>query len=157
MPPCTTKAIFHLRTSLDIKSISQLYEESHCVSHTRTRLLGDNLVNHALDCKVNRESQFTREKSVTVTAEIDYQQALRINTVGGDRTMFGDLWEREERELNTDISEHVKISTTIRTEKEFVDKINTLVKQGDLLRLAESEKWDAIWILFVYDKRSYPP
>jgi hypothetical protein len=108
---------------------------------------------HALNCKVNRESQFTRKKSVTVTAEIDYQQALRLNTVGGDRPMFGDLWDREERELNTDISEHVKLSTTIRTEKEFVDKINTLVKQGDLLRLAESEKWDAIWKSFVFDMK----
>ena len=101
MPHCTTNKIFHLRTSLDIKSISQLYEESHCVSHARTRLLGDILVNHALDCKVNRESHFTSKKSVTVTAEKDYQQAVRFNTLGGDRPMFGDLWERD---LNTDIN-----------------------------------------------------
>ena len=67
--------------------------------------------------------------------------------------MFGDLWEREERELTRDISEHVKLSTTIRTEQEFVDKINTLVKQGDLLRLAESEKWDAIWKSFIFDMK----
>ena len=51
---------------------------------------------------------------------------------------------REESELNKVISEHVKISTTIRTEKEFVGKINTLVKQGE-------EKLDAIWKSFVYD------
>jgi hypothetical protein len=52
-------------------------------------------------------------KSVTVTADKFYQQALRLNTVGGDRPMFGELWTRGERELNMVISEQLKISKTI--------------------------------------------
>ena len=54
LPPCATISIFHLRTGLEIKSISTLHEKSHSVSHARTRLLGDSLVNHVLTCKVNR-------------------------------------------------------------------------------------------------------
>ena len=47
VPKCTTNALIHMRTGLNIKSITQLYEEAHLVSHTRTRLKGDNKVNHA--------------------------------------------------------------------------------------------------------------
>ena len=68
LPPCATNSIFHLRTGLEIKSISSLHEESHCVSHARTRLLGDSLVSHALTCKVSREAKQTRKHSVTVRA-----------------------------------------------------------------------------------------
>jgi hypothetical protein len=51
VPQCTTNALFHLRTGLDIKSISQLYEVCHCMSHARTRLRGDDQVNHVLTSK----------------------------------------------------------------------------------------------------------
>jgi hypothetical protein len=47
----------------------------------------------------------------------------------------------------------VKISTAIRTEKEFVDKINTLVKQGGPVKTGRIQKWDAIWKLFVFDMK----
>ena len=61
--------MLHMRTGLEIKSISELYEEAHCVNHARNRMLGDSLVNHALSHKVNREANHTRKKSVAVTAE----------------------------------------------------------------------------------------
>ena len=83
MPPCATNASLHMRTGLEIKSISELYEEAHCVNNARTRRVGDNLVNHALTSKVTREANQTRKKSVEVTAETIYEQALRMNTVGG--------------------------------------------------------------------------
>ena len=37
---------------LDISSITELYEEANTI---RTRLKGDTMVNHALDCTVDRE------------------------------------------------------------------------------------------------------
>ena len=49
-----------MRTGLAIKSITEMYEEAHMVSHCRTRLKGDGKVNHVLDCTVERESQFVR-------------------------------------------------------------------------------------------------
>ena len=153
MPPCATNAILHMRTGLEIKSISELYEEAHCVNHARTRLLGDSLVNHALTSKVNREANQTRKKSVAVTAETIYEQALRMNTVGGDRPTFGDRWEREESDFNESIKDHVKTSCKIRSEREHIDHVNTLVKQGDMLKLSESEKGDAVWKSFIFDMK----
>ena len=153
MPPCTTSAIIHLRTGLDIKSISSLYEEAHCVSHARTRLLGDSLVNHALNSKINREVHQIRKKSVTVTAEKDYEQAMRLNTVGGDRPMFGELWQREESEFNDSIREEVKLMCHIRKETSHIEHVNTLVKQGDFLKLAENEKGDAVWKSYIFDMK----
>ena len=41
VPRSATNVVIHMPQTLDIKSISQLYTETHTVSHTRTRLKGD--------------------------------------------------------------------------------------------------------------------
>ena len=69
---------------MNIKKISTLYTETHCVSHAATRLKGDNMVNMVLDCKISRESQYTRKHSVTVQAEEIFQSAKNRNTVCGE-------------------------------------------------------------------------
>ena len=45
LPPKATNALIHMQEGLDIQSISELYTETHTVSHTRTRLKGDSIVN----------------------------------------------------------------------------------------------------------------
>ena len=87
--------------------------------------MGDSLVNHALNSKINREVQHIRKKSVTVTAEKDYEQAIRLNTVGGDRPMFGELWQTEESEFNDSIREQVKLIFHIRKKTSNTERINT--------------------------------
>ena len=64
LPRCATNAVFHTQNSLDIPTISSLYEQAHCVSHAATRLKGDAAVNHILDCRVERESAYTRKLSL---------------------------------------------------------------------------------------------
>ena len=44
---------------VDIPSISAVYMEAHNVSHARTRLQGDVIVNHVLDHAVECESYYT--------------------------------------------------------------------------------------------------
>ena len=83
LPRCATNAILHLNTALNIKKISTLYKETHCVTHSSTRLKADKLVNIILDNKIRRESQLTRKKSITVEAEKIYQTALNCNMVQG--------------------------------------------------------------------------
>ena len=83
LPRCATTAILHLDSALNIKNISSLYLEAHTLSHTATRLKGD-LVNLALDNKLERESEFRRKKSVTVEAEYIYKSAFSQNTVQGE-------------------------------------------------------------------------
>ena len=60
LPKCSTNAILHLNTVLDIKKISTLYTETHCVTHCSTRLKGDRLVNLLLDNRLQRECKGRR-------------------------------------------------------------------------------------------------
>ena len=48
--------IFHMSQSMNIQTITSLYEESHCLNHTAIRIKGDPKVNKALDNAVERES-----------------------------------------------------------------------------------------------------
>ena len=84
LPCCATNEILHLRTAMNIKKISTLYTETHCVSHAATRLKGDDRVNMVLDCKISRESQYTRKHSVTIQADEIFQSARNMNTVSGE-------------------------------------------------------------------------
>ena len=65
--------------------------------------------------------------------------------------MFGHLREREETEFNDSIKQQVKTSCKLRSELKHIEHVQTLVRQGDLLKLAESEKGDAIWESFIFD------
>ena len=49
LPRCATPEILHRTTAMNIKKVSTLYTEAHCVSHARTKLLGDDRVNSVLD------------------------------------------------------------------------------------------------------------
>ena len=153
VPWCTTNYLFHLRPGLGIKSISQLFEECHCMSHARTRLLGYNGVNHVVTSKVNRESSQVRKRSITVVAEKDYEHAMRMNTVGGDRPMFGQYWEQEEEEFLTSIKDQVKTNTLIRREEDMIEHVKTLTKQGDFLQIGVAEMGDVIWKSFIYNMK----
>ena len=84
LPRCATNTILHLPTALNIKKVSTLYKEAHCTTHAATRLKGDSKVNQVLDNKLERESNFTRKKSITVEAESVYRFALNLNMVQGE-------------------------------------------------------------------------
>ena len=58
------------------------------MSHTRTRLKGDNNVNQAINSIIERESEFTREKSICVESEKTFQVALSTCTVMGEIPNF---------------------------------------------------------------------
>ena len=88
MPLSATNAVIHLQAGMNIRSISELYMETHCISHARTRLVGDRNVNHVLDCTVERESRYVRKKSTTAAAESIYNKAINLNTVQGEIPNF---------------------------------------------------------------------
>ena len=84
LPRCATTAIIHLQTGLNIKKISTLYTESHCISHCSTRLKGDKIFNSVLDNRLERESKLTRKQSITVLADKHHQSALNDNLIQGE-------------------------------------------------------------------------
>ena len=84
LPPSATNALIHMQEGLDMKSISELYTEAHTVSHTRTRLKGDKIVNSVVDATLARESQYTRKGSICIQAEARYQAAVDSCALRGE-------------------------------------------------------------------------
>ena len=149
LPRCATNAVFHLRNGLNIPSISSLYDEAHCLSHATTRMKGDPAVNYILDRKVERESEYTRKKSVTVRAEAVYQESLSFTTIDG--IPQGERWEKQGRQRIEEVKEAVKSQVRYDNEKVWSDHVKTLVKQGHLLELAKCQNTDLTWKSFIFN------
>ena len=174
LPRCATNEILHMRTAMNIKRISTLYTETHCVSHAATRLKGDSTVNAVLDCKVLRESQFVRKQSVTVQAENTYQSVRNRNTVcgeipgttpeniritvdGEDGTETVMTLPGEGADLPppqtfiNDVKEGVKNTVLMDANETSLKHCQSLIKQGKFLELTQLERTDATWKSFIYN------
>ena len=172
LPKCSTNAILHLNTALDIKKISTLYTETHCVTHCSTRLKGDRLVNLLLDNRLQRESKLVRKKSITVQAEKVYQSALNRNMVAGEipgttpdniqltlsdtevLTIPGEVGGEPIPPSNKFIEEVKKDAKSIVNCEETSNLFNhvaELVKQGKILELSQIEKTDAAWKGYIFN------
>ena len=66
MPQSGTMATVHCKKGLGIKSLSLIYKEAHAISHATSRVKADEIVNKALDCKVERKKAWTRKDSISV-------------------------------------------------------------------------------------------
>ena len=109
IPRSATNVVFHMKEALDIKSISQLYTETHITSHVRTRLQGDSTVNQAINCTLMREGCWTTQISTTVTCEKIFVNAKHLNTVGGEVPEFrGENAAKLKHKFNNSIRSTVK-------------------------------------------------
>ena len=131
LPPCATNSIFHLRSALDIPSVTSVYNEAHFTTHVDVRLKSDGIVNHALDSRIERESQYTRKQSITFSAEETYQQSLRQNTVQGEIPEFV-----ASSTFRSEIKDSAKAQARSQLFTEHTDHISNLLKQGPLLNLS---------------------
>ena len=150
LPPCATNAFIHMNNTMNIKSITALYQETHCVTHTATRLKGDSAVNHVLDCRVTRESEWTRKKSITVRAQKEFEKAENLNTVFGAQPVFEDIPATVSKFHNT-MKEAVKERVVWENDKQWHEHVKTLLKQGNFIDLLKTSKTDATWQSFIYD------
>ena len=152
MPPSATNALLHLPSGLDLKSISQLYTEAHVISHTRTRLEGDSDVNFVLNCQIERESKYTRKKSITVFAEKAYTSALARNTVQSEIPNFEhENGERDRRKFINEVREELKSNLYCTNNERWTNYIKDLTQQGKFLELAAAQHEDAIWKSYIFD------
>lgn len=133
LPPCATNAILHLQEGLNIMSLSHLYKLTQCQSHARTRLVGDVRVNQVLDIKLRREEHWTQKHSTSVEAETVYNSTSIIQNILPDHKLKSKIKENVSKHLN-EIDQN-----------KWREHINTLIKQGQYLKLAHEEKSDIIW------------
>ena len=120
------------------------------MSHAATRLKGDAGVNHILDCRVERESAWTRKVSSTVRAEEVYNEALQQTTVAG-YIPEGERWERQRNNAILEVKEAVKTQVRYDNEKKWGEHIKQLIKQGDLLELAKCQNTDLTWKSYIFN------
>ena len=144
-----------MKEALDIKSISQLYTETHTVSHVRTRLQADSTVNSVIDCTLEREGEWTTKKSITVACEEIFVDSVQVNTSENDIPVFtGDEAARLKYKFNQSVRSTAKAHIAESFREDDISHVKSLAVQGKILALAASEATDFTWKSFLYDMKA---
>ena len=61
------------------------------------------------------------------------------------------FWEKEEAAFNDAIKKYMKLAFKMRSEAQHKEHINTLLKQGNFLKLAENENVNVFWKSYIFD------
>ena len=155
VPKSATNAVIHMKQALDIKSISQLYAETHTVSHVRTRLQADKTVNNVIDCTLQREGEWTTKASTTVICEEVFVDSVQVSTTENDIPQFtGDQAAKLKHNFNSKVRDTAKAHIADTFNEEHVFHLNTLDVQGKSLSLVAQEATDFAWKSFLYDMKA---
>ena len=68
LPNSATKLVINAKEALDIETISTLHNKCHVLKVAHIRHKGDDIVNHALDGKIDREKSWNKKQSNTIKA-----------------------------------------------------------------------------------------
>ena len=129
-----------------------MYKEVHTVSHTRTRLKGDHIVNSAINATIQRESEYTHKKSTCIEAETVYKVALESNTTLGQVPNFtGAQAGKLKHKFSEDVTNSVKAALNVERRQKWEEHVKSLTVQGHNLALAAAERQDLVWKSFMYD------
>ncbi len=130
LPRSATPAILHTDQFYSIKSIQELYEECHTIAYTSTKIKGDDIVNHALDTKLQREQSWSSKHSTIC------QSASNFQTVTKDLPNSSSL---DQIKSNIKKSIHSKHQTT------SWNHISNLACQGEFIRIWDIQDVDYTW------------
>ena len=127
-------SIFHLYL-LNIKAPSQLYIEGHAGNYTLMRLKGDPIVNHALNIRLERESNWTT-KSSTICQQI-LDQNIQSDTVFIPTAQNAFDVATSIRSEIPRAKKAIKQSIQEQTLELCNSKVERLTMQGDLLQIID--------------------
>ena len=140
LPPSATNLVLHMKQGLDISSIETLYNTCHTLTHTAMRLKGDLTVNAALDNSILRESQWTQKRSTVVACESVHNFAINLHCPQGEMSSMPDQSsDREKAKLSQAMKSSVKKKVYSDLHQKQKKHLDTLIKQGDYLNLADQE------------------
>ena len=128
-----TPSILFSRDGLQFRLPSDIYKESHILSHASSRLRADTKVQAVLDAKVDRESKWSRKMSLANASVCEkyYEQCNTSNWLS-TRKQVKDTLNSESRDF-------------------WREKIQPLVFQGDFLKLVALEEGDLTWRSIIFD------
>ena len=146
LPPSATNALLHMPVGMGFKSISEMYMEVHTVSHTRTRLKGDTIVNSVVSSTLEREGEYIRKKSTTCEAEATFNTI--INQITHDSTIptfTGENGTHLKHQFDTKVRNEAKKHLSVVNNEKWCEHVKSLSVQGNFLAMAAAEKQDIVW------------
>ena len=124
-------AVVHLPQGMGIPRFSDVYWKANCSAYSRSRLVGDELVKHALDSTLERESKWTTKQS-TVTVCHDVHEKVveeRGANVGS--------WATWKKKISNIIEDNAIVY--------WKEKIEPLLCQGKFAELLITENENLTW------------
>ena len=129
-----------MKEALDIKSISQLYTETHTVSHVRTRLQADSTLNNVIGSSLEREGEWTAQRSTTVYCEEVFVDSVQLNTAEDDLPEFtGENAAKLKHNFNISVRNTAKEHIIETYREEDISHVKSLAVQGKTLAFAAAE------------------
>jgi len=149
LPKCATRTIIHHNKTLDIPSISSLYEICHATATAAISIKGDEKVKHCLNIRLNRELQSKREKTIqkSISKVEEVRRGLPSTTENGDTVIHKFLKDKEAKAVAKTLRRNLRLDS-----QEIINsKVCTYKKQGDFLKLLSDEEEDPEWKSFIYN------
>ena len=131
IPRPGTLAFIFMPNGLSIRSISDLYLECHTMAHLSMRNKSDELVNHCIDSRLERERKWTRKKSVTVRCEQIFNDVNNA-TISKQKSSA-------KQQLTDSISQH------------WQDHVRSLAVQGKFFDLLSMESSCTLWRSIIFN------
>ena len=125
-------ALAHLPQGMAIPRFSDMYWKANCSAYSRSRCLGDELVNHALDSTLERESKWTTKQSTVSVCHSVHERA--VHEVGEESN---NSWDSFKKKINGILEDDV-ISY-------WKSKIEPLLCQGKFSELLILENENITW------------
>ena len=137
----TDASLFHPHM-LGIQTPSMLYRDATTSNYTSMRLKGDEVVNHILNSRIERESNWKKKSSTTLEAD-----KIFLNNINKNKFIIPQKEaSREEKDFNLNKAKKAtKASLKEETLTSWNDKIEKLVMQGDFVKLLAEEKENVTW------------
>ena len=124
---------------LGLKTPSHIYKEAHAGTYVAMRLKGDDLVNHDLDSRLERESEWTRKFSTVVAVN----EMFRENVLNGKIVVTNNS---QEKHMNIHNAKKVmKSAVQKETLKHWNKVVKKLTFQEDFIALLVKEQSNITW------------
>jgi hypothetical protein len=134
----TDASIFH-PYMLGVKMPSQVYLEAHAGNYAMVRLKGDPVVNHAIDSRLERESEWTQKHSTVNTMHTMWENNQEaINSVSHEEGPYNARKLKKAKKV-------MRQSVNDESLKYWNNKVKQLTFQGDFINLVIEEQQNVTW------------
>ena len=126
---------------LGLKTPSHIYKEAHAGTYVAMRLKGDKIVNHALDSRLERESEWSRKFSTVVAMDKIYKESISNNKI-----RIPTEQSKQAQYLTLKNAKNVmKSAVQSETLKHWNEVVKKLTFQGNFIALLIEEQSDITW------------